>query len=230
MADKQQRLEPPFESASFDVFLSFLSQRWHKVCSTKFYPPSSPSAGQVPQGSLSKLHQIQFFSNKTAKAQRTQNFVVAVVVKIMKELLSRSTRHEIWIMRLLTNACNCSKVAPKAMNDRRRTPCSWISVNPQRATCNLQLDRANSDSKQRQLDTGWQYREGVAGYGLAMDNAMALSALRCLTFIDLPPASDALTFVKLESRRVAQPHSHTMHAARRQHRKEHNFNCISSGG
>lgn len=73
-------------------------------------------------------------------------------------------------------------------------------MNPQRATFNVQLDRANSDSKQRQLDTGWQYREGVAGYGLPMDNGMALSVLRCLTFIDLPPASDALTFVKLESR------------------------------
>lgn len=44
------------------------------------------------------------------------------------------------------------------------------------------------------------------GDGLAMDNGIALSALRCLTFIDLPPpASDALTFVKLESRQVAQP-------------------------
>lgn len=90
MADKQQRLEPPFESASFDVFLFFLT----KFAALSF-TSSSPSAGQVPQVSLSKLHQIQFFSNKTAKAQRTQNFVVAVVVKIMKELLSRSTRHEI---------------------------------------------------------------------------------------------------------------------------------------
>lgn len=79
----------------------------------------------------------------------------------MKELLSRSTRHEIWIMRLLTNACNCSKVAPKS--DERQAKDSMQLNLSEPATRNVQ--RAAWQGQQRQQTAATGHRMAVLGGG-----------------------------------------------------------------
>lgn len=125
----------------------------------------------------------------------------------MKELLLRSTSHEIWIMRLLTNACNCSKVAPKSVERQAKAAnCSWISVNPQRATCSLTGPTATATAT---AATGHR-RMAARGDGLAMDNGIALSALRCPDFYRLAAGQRRFNLCQIRiasSCPTTQPHN-----------------------